>query len=355
MYNLNSFHSLYFLFLFYQGNLKTHKLRHSGTLPARKYGQRRQNLNRVQRATGGQPQSQQQLNHNPQGTSQHQQLAPLHLSTAGLLGPGALGQGNSGQFGLTSGHSSSGRGHLKSTDEESESSSVEHSMDGALLHPSGSHSNLLSPGNADDPINHVSHHLKHQLAAVTGRSDASIHAVSSAGAGSLHHSINDSNHVINRSNQPGAPLTAFQFNHRFYSPSASTISAPQAHLATAGLSWLTSVAASSASAKGRMTSHHHPHDSFGLNAAYAAGLSQHPSQHLTRLTLLPTSTSTSSHHGLDHHLTGSSLGLENKRSSSDHHSSTAAQSDYHSSATSANPQVSTSSGQPNPDFSQLLD
>jgi len=107
---------------------------------------------------------------------------------------------------------------------------------------------------------------------------------------------------------------AVPFNTRFYSNPSATISAP---LAAHTASWLAASGASIAS-KGRAVAQH-PYDSF---LSSYAGFSQHPGQ-LTRLTLLSSQPSLTEH---------------DKRG--DHHP--AQHQDF-------------GQGQPNPDFSQLLD
>ena len=181
-------------------------------------------------------------------------------------------------------------------DEES-LSSVEHSLDGGA----GVHSNLLSP-----PATEASHSaLKH---ATQTREVAA--GVSSAAHQPQHQPQQQALQAEQRN--PIAPI-AVQFNSRFYSPSPS-LSAPLAHTAT----WLAS-GTGIASSKGR------PYDSF---LSSYAGFGQHASQHLTRLTLLP-----SDHHQQHHHHEDKSREMQ-------------MQGEY---------AHQTSHQQPNPDFSQLLD
>ena len=243
--------------------------RHSGTLPARRYGPRsRQNQNANR------------LNSAARSSSQFPAAASETRATHGHKGPSAV-------------------------DEES-LSSVEHSLDSSGAIHSQSSQNLLSPPVVTEAAHSA---LKH----ATQSRDHQQHQ---------HQQLQSE-----QRNNPIAPI-AVQFNSRFYSPN-STITAPLAHTAT----WLASGAASAvagmaASSKARQ------YDSF---LSSYAGFAQHPGQHLTRLTLLP-----SASHAMDHH---------------HHHHQSAAAGDESGKSRGEGLQMQSEYGsqQPNPDFSQLLD
>lgn len=227
--------------------------RHSGTLPARKYGPRKKGSSAARAAAAA-------------------------------------------QFAASNESPREGRSHLKSTDDES--SSVEHSLDNAVQQ------NLLSPSSGEASQAALKHQREHQETGNQSTSHQSSH----------HHHSHQShvNHSQNRS--PVTPI-AVPFNSRFYTSPSSSISAP---LAAHTASWLAASGAASIAGKGRAVGHY---DSFLTSYA---GFGQHHPQHLTRLTLL------SGQQPIDH---------QDKR---DTHSSQ--QQEYNQ-----------NQGQPNPDFSQLLD
>lgn len=218
--------------------------RHSGTLPARRYGPRSRQ-NRVNAAAA------------------------------------AATRSSSSQFSATATESRASTAQKGSSAVDEESlSSVDHSLDsGSGVVHSQSSQNLLSPPvvaeAAHSALKHVSqsrdHHHHHQQ--------------------QLQHQLP----LPEQRNNPIAPI-AMQFNSRFYSPSSS-LSAPLAHTAT----WLASGAASAVAgitgSKGRQ------YDSF-LSSYASFGQHHHPGQHLTRLTLLPPATHAMDHHhhhGHHHH------------------------------------------------------
>lgn len=184
-------------------------------------------------------------------------------------------------------------------------SSVEHSLDSSGAMHSQSSQNLLSPPVV---VTEAAHSALKQ--ATQSRDHQQQHP----------HQLQ----LPEQRNNPIAPI-AVQFNSRFYSPN-SAITAPLAHTAT----WLASGAASAVA--GIASSKARQYDSFLSSYAGFAAAGQHPGQHLTRLTLLPSAT-----HAMDHHHHAgdeSAKGREGLQMQSDYGS-------QHQ--------------QPNPDFSQLLD
>lgn len=220
--------------------------RHSGTLPARKYGPRKK---------------------------------------GSAASRAAAAAASSAQFSNESPAREARTAHLKSTDED-ESSSVEHSLD--------VQQNMLSPSSVEAALKQQQQQLQqHREQQESNQS-------------SLSHQQNQ--------RSPVTPI-AVPFNaSRFYATPSSSISAP---LAAHTASWLTAAGAASIASKGRAAVAQH-YDSF-LNSY--AGFGQHHPSHLTRLTLLP----------------GQVLDQQEKRDSSQ------------------SQEYGQSQGQPNPDFSQLLD
>jgi hypothetical protein len=230
--------------------------RHSGTLPARKYGPRKKGS----------------------GASRAAAVA-------------AAASSSSAQFQASTSNESPREArtvHLKSTDED-ESSSVEHSLDNAIQQE------MMSPSSVEVALKQQQHLQQHREQQESNQSSSG------------HHGHHNQSHQQNSQRSPVTPI-AVPFNaSRFYG-SSSSISAPIAH------TWLT--AAGSIASKGRAVISQN-YDSF----LTSYGFTQHHPSHLTRLTLLP----------------GQVLDQQDKRDSS--------QQDYHGQ----------NQGQPNPDFSQLLD
>lgn len=203
--------------------------RHSGQLPARRYGPRRQQA------------------HNRHG----------HTSAAF---PSAI-------------DSRPNRSHLKSDDESA--SPIEHSMASSAHHSQQQSSHQLTGSAAtlasDDTLSpsHVALKLAH---ASSSREQSAMDSIISPTIG--QHQIH-----VHRS-QASSPPTPVQFGpSRFYSTAAPTM-APLAHSA----SWLAAagVATVGLGGKGRPSSS--PYEQFGLGSY--ASFAQHPGSHLGRLSLL---------------------------------------------------------------------